>query len=158
MKFLTRTAATLLLVLSVNSAQAGIIFVGDWFVQDGPDWFTNPATLTGQETAALLFGGDPLDYLISTMGVDPGLINNSTWIDEFGVGPSIVAHNLVVDNGDGLYNSQGDQSAYVGADRCTINPDQCHNFAFRAAVPEPATLLLMGLGLAGIGYRRHRSK
>ncbi len=27
-----------------------------------------------------------------------------------------------------------------------------------ANVPEPATLALMGLGLAGIGYRRHRSK
>jgi hypothetical protein len=25
-------------------------------------------------------------------------------------------------------------------------------------IPEPATLALMGLGLAGIGYKRHRSK
>ena len=28
----------------------------------------------------------------------------------------------------------------------------------RASIPEPATLTLMGLGLAGIGYRRQRSK
>ena len=28
----------------------------------------------------------------------------------------------------------------------------------KRTVPEPATLTLMGLGLAGIGYRRHRSK
>jgi len=27
-----------------------------------------------------------------------------------------------------------------------------------SSIPEPATLALMGLGLAGIGYRRHRSK
>ena len=30
------------------------------------------------------------------------------------------------------------------------------NLNFTAAVPEPATLALMGLGLAGIGYRRKR--
>ncbi|MCP3869361.1 MAG: PEP-CTERM sorting domain-containing protein, partial [Gammaproteobacteria bacterium] len=27
-----------------------------------------------------------------------------------------------------------------------------------AGVPEPSTILLMGLGLAGIGYRRRRLK
>ena len=33
------------------------------------------------------------------------------------------------------------------------------NFSWGTAkVPEPTILALMGLGLAGIGYRRHRSK
>jgi len=37
--------------------------------------------------------------------------------------------------------------------------DGIGEFALRgAAVPEPTTLALRGLGLAGFGYRRHRSK
>ena len=32
------------------------------------------------------------------------------------------------------------------------------SYSITEAVPEPATLALMGLGLAGIGYRRQRSK
>ncbi len=50
----------------------------------------------------------------------------------------------------------------ASAGNFSIASDYSGTFAFTTApggqVPEPGTLALFGLGLAGIGYRRHRSK
>src|SRR5215475_12965040 len=77
-------------ILGGGSAQAAYIFVGDWELGDGTIWSSGLApTLSGQETAALLFGGLPLDYAISTVDNNPANINFSAWIDQIGVGVSI---------------------------------------------------------------------
>ena len=44
------------------------------------------------------------------------------------------------------------------SDLTSTERSQIVNWDLGAQVPEPATLALMGLGLAGIGYRRHRNK
>ncbi len=46
------------------------------------------------------------------------------------------------------YADTNEYDSYVGR----------YNSGLRGHVDEPATLALMGLGLAGIGYKRHRSK
>ena len=63
----------LVTTLFIHAAHAGPIFVGSWDVYDAnaPDWFgyepDGPLAYTAQEAAALLFGGNPGDYSISTI-------------------------------------------------------------------------------------------
>ena len=75
-----RTAVTmvgLLLGAASNVAHAAPIYtyLGSYAVDDGPDYVTEPHSYTGQQAAALLFGGSASDYAISTIGSDPGDIN-----------------------------------------------------------------------------------
>lgn len=67
-----------------------LTFAGQWQVDEGPSWFSappnGPLAYTGQEAAALLFGGTAADYQISTAGIDPALVNNLAWYSIIGVG------------------------------------------------------------------------
>ncbi|OIQ28571.1 MAG: hypothetical protein BM564_09250 [Bacteroidetes bacterium MedPE-SWsnd-G2] len=94
-------------------------YVGTFDTHAGPFWTTNPAVYTGQEAAALLFGGDPEDYIIST---DPVGMNNMSWSSTWGIaGCAEIAHDHKVDLGNPGYNDPGGNntatSAYV-QDNC----------------------------------------
>ncbi len=142
------------------AANAAVVFVGSWTVDQGPRWPTRPAALTGQEAAALLFGGSASDYVISTIDNTVANIDHLTWVSTWGgaCGGSFPCGTKVAENfkisPTGLYETPGDQSAYVGD--WAIGP-QFTNYAFKAGnVPEPAAwaMMLAGFGLVGSAMRR----
>lgn len=84
------TGANTLTIAGTISDVPLLAFAGQWQVDQGPDWFSSPPdgplAYTGQEAAALLFGGNAADYQISTLGTDPALVNNQAWYSIIGVG------------------------------------------------------------------------
>lgn len=139
-------------------------YVGSWEVDQGPWWPTAPVAYTGQAAAALLFGGVPSDYVISTIGPNPADINFSNWVSVSTYGTTgtcnscaeIVADNTVV-SADGYYDFIGDTSAYVNA---FADGSQYTNYAFLVVdpTPLPAALPLFagGLGVMGLIVRRRK--
>jgi hypothetical protein len=155
-----------ILLFITSQANAGLIFVGQWEVDDGPSWGSEPLANTGQEVAALLFGGIASDYSISTLGVDALMTDNMAWYSVLGLeGGHRFAENYVnwgstqlpgYYYSGGAFNS-GDfneaASAYV--DDNAIG-SRYTNYAFVSTVATPATLALFGIGLAGLGWSRSK--
>ncbi|MET0049330.1 MAG: PEP-CTERM sorting domain-containing protein [Sedimenticola sp.] len=172
MKLRNRLWISALLMLLASSAYATPVYVGSWYVGEGPVWTDNPDVLNAQETAALLFGGDATDYVISTISDQVADINYMAFVDGWGDSTYLttaVAQDYSLDSGAPGYNDPyggPSYSAYVLDHSCSnrySNPEEgCLtnmvglNYAFRVNVPEPATLTLMTLGLAGFGFARKK--
>lgn len=173
-KALLLAAAALCTVASLP-AQAATIFAGSWRVDQGPNWASSPPNgplaHTGQEAAALLFGGNASDYAISTVDALVGNINNSAWYSVIGLsGAALRAENY---SSKYLGQFYGPTSGYASQDpnaaasayvADNARGAQFMNYAFRVdnapAVPEPATwmMMLVGFGALGAAMRRRTSQ
>jgi hypothetical protein len=158
----------------IHAAQAGPVYVGSWDVYDtnAPNWYgyepNGPLAYTAQEAAALLFGGNPGDYSISTVDDQIANINNMGWYDVIGWGGEIFAEDYSNKYLGQYYgpttdyaplNPNNAASAYI---RDNLFDGTAINFAFRndaAPIPEPAVLSLLLPGLVGmVAMRRRRGK
>ena len=165
------------IALSPAAHAASYVFVGSWFVDQGPSWsavdqngnFTTPV-YSGLEAAAFLFGGSPTDYAISTVSSQVSDINFKAWMDgwadsfTYGTSGTPAPQNLHIDiNNDGLYATPFALGAAYSA---LVMDHSLHlqNFAFRAfdvaQTPLPAALPLFGTGLglmSLVGWWRKKS-
>ena len=150
-------AATLVVAAGAADA-ATYTYVGSWQVDQGPSWTVSPEAYTGQEAAALLFGGTAIDYAISTISMLVADIDFQSWVSVWGAGGfpecggfpcgSKVAQDFETSTG-GFYLNPGDTSAFV-TDWAVGS--EFTNYAFKVAnVPLPAALPLLVLALGGLG-------
>lgn len=153
------SAASLVAPIEANAAT--YTYVGSWEVDDGPYWSPVPTAYSGTEAAAMLFGGDAADYVISTISALVSDINFMAWVSTWGGAcggtypcGTEVAQDYSVTTG-GLYATPGDTSAFVSD---WAIGSQYTNYAFVvSSVPVPAAgILLMGAlgGLAAVRRRK----
>lgn len=171
MKLFTTLAVSVFLAVPAFEASAATYsYVGSWAVNDGPNWISNPQVYSGQEAAALLFGGSAADYVISTVSNLVADINFSAWLDGWGDdftyafsgNPAAQGYSLDITGlgydgcsiaGTGCFFSA--YSAYVSDHGVNLT-----NYAFKvdavAPVPVPAAGLLLIGAIGGLGFVARR--
>lgn len=178
MKTTQKFLAAIFAVSAFIAVQATPVFVGSWSVYNNaaPQWSdptpggTGPLAYTGQEAAALLFGGVASDYYISTVSDLVADINNQAWYDVIGYGlrEDSESYNqkylgLYYGPTSGYGNGTFDTNAASAFVRDNLSSFDGLNYAFRVTgnnnVPDTgATVALFGAGmLALVTLRRKRA-
>ncbi|MEJ6122817.1 PEP-CTERM sorting domain-containing protein [Vibrio sp. 2-Bac 85] len=155
--------ASIALITASLNVQAIPTYVGSYEVNDGPSWSANPDVYSATDAAALIFGGNSSDYYISTFqSFNYADITHTGWYDGWGEHSGMEFNeNYSLDvNGDGYANPGGSNtahSAYVndGLNNSYVNYVWLSNVV---SVPEPISIVLLGLGLAGLGFSRKKKK
>lgn len=157
MKKLATTIILGCIAIGTAIAQPTPEYVGSFTVNQGVHWETDPPVYSGQEAAALLFGGSPEDYAISTNSntTDPGTITNTAWYDGWGEACTEFAEDYSLDVEPAGYANPGGSgtswSAYVSDHSCGQT-----NYVWRinsiAQVNQVVpTMPLFGLAVTGLG-------
>ena len=172
-----KTTLRLLSVIFAMSAfvalKATPVYVGSWSVYhpDAPSWSAfppdGPLAYTGQEAAALLFGGVASDYYISTVSNQVADINNSAWYDVIGYGLTLQAEDYFVKYLGQYYGPTSGYTGELGVSaasafvRDNLSGFDGLNYAFRISggnnVPDTgATVSLLGAGLIALAAMRRK--
>lgn len=173
------TAAAIAL-LAVKPAQAvTYYYVGSWNLAtlDGaygnPSnpylWTNNPLSYSGVTGAAQLFGGNPANYVTSTVDDNPANINFLAFVDGWGDDQYLFnpqPDTFDLQTGTGYADPGGGGTAYSAlvVDHAPFDDGTFVNYAFSdvppGATPEPSPLatVLIGCGvLAAFYFARRRS-
>ena len=163
--FLAPVAVSAFFLASSVASAAPYTYVGSWQVDDGVFWGEQPLAYSGQEAAALLFGGVASDYAISTVSTLADAINFKAWYSILGVsGGFELPQDLDQALPSGLYYDGSDYVFDLMTNPASAFVDDnavgaaFTNYAFRVSeVPLPATGLLLFaavVGIAGLSRRK----
>jgi hypothetical protein len=165
--------------LPANSGMAGVVkgtsnklfspgttytYVGHFNCFSGVYWVNNPPCYTGQEAAALLFGGNPEDYVTSTnpSETDPSTITFTCWCCGYATGPVIKPQDFKVDLPPAGYADPGGDDSAISA-YVSDFPVSGDTYVWKVSKSVPVSKWAIVLGFSLIGlfvavrfYRRRK--